>query len=125
MLGLEHHHRVEMLRGFATVLEHGAHGGITVDVCVFALEVGFLGGAERDVAERVHEARVDFADAGTLGTVKDVALGRIGIVVVGKGLFDGVLDFFDIGLGLALGLETAHGKGGHLEGGTSQEVFVA
>ena len=125
MLGLEHHHRVEVLGRFATVLEHRTHGGIAVDVRVFALEVGFLSGAERDVAERVHEARVDFADAGTLGTVKDVALGRIGIVVVGKGLFDGVLDFFDIRLGLAFGLEAAHRIGGYLQGSTAQNIFLA
>ena len=125
VLGLEHHHRVEMLRGFATVLEHRAHGGIAVDVRVFALEVGFLGGAERDVAERVHEARVDFADAGTLGTVKDVALGRIGIVVVGKGLFDRILDLFDVRLGLALGFEAAHRVGGNLERRTAQKVIMS
>ena len=71
VLGLEHHHRVEMLGRFATVLEHGAHGGIAIDIRILALEVGFLRRTKGDVAERVHEASIDFADAGTLSAVQE------------------------------------------------------
>ena len=73
----------------------------------------------------MHEARIDFADAGALGAVKDVALGGVGIAAFGKGLFNGVLDFFDVRLVLALGFEAAHGVGGHLEGSTAQKVFLS
>ena len=99
---LEHHHRVEMLSGFRTVLEHGTHGGIAIDVRVFALEVGFLCGTEGNVAERVHETRVDFAHTGAFGTVQDIALGGIGIATFRQSLFDSVLDFFDVGAGNVL-----------------------
>ena len=125
VLGLEHHHGVEMLGRFRAVLEHGAHGGVAVDVRVFALEVGFLGGTESNVAERVHEAGVHFADAGTLGTVQDVALGGISITALGQGLFNGVLNFFDFGLYLALSFQKANGTGRHLEGRARKHVVVS
>ena len=125
VLGLEHHHRVEVLGRFRAVLEHGAHGGIAVDVGVLALEVGFLSRAEGDIAERVHEARIDFADAGTLGTVKDVALGGIAITAFRQRLFDGVLDFFDVRLVLAFRFQAAYGVGGDLERSTAQKVLMS
>ena len=114
-----------MLGRFATVLEHGAHGGIAIDIRIFALKVGFLRRTESDVAERVHEARIDFADAGTLGTVQDVALGGIGIAALGESLFNGILNFFDVRLRLVGGLEMPHGVGSDLESSTAQNVVTA
>ena len=111
---LEHHHRVEMLCGFRTVLEHRAHGGIAVDVRIFALEVGFLRGTERDVVKRMHEARIDFAHTGAFSTVQDVALGSIGVTTFGQSLFYSILNFFDVRLRLVFGFQVANGFGGNL-----------
>ena len=124
VLGLEHHHRVEVLGRFGTVLEHGAHSGVAIDVRVFTLEVGFLGRTESDVAERMHKASIHFAHAGTFGTVQDVALRGIGVATFGKRLFYSILDFFDFGNGFALGFEPAHNIGRHLESRARKHVIA-
>ena len=37
VLRVHHEHLVELLRALAAILQHGAHGGIGVDIRVFAL----------------------------------------------------------------------------------------
>ena len=122
---LEHHHRVEVLSGFGTVLEHGTHGSIAIDIGIFALEVGFLGRAERNVMKRLHEASVDFTDAGTFGTVQDIALGGIGVTTFGQSLFNSILNFFDVRLGLIFGFQVSNSFGSNLESDICQKVIVS
>ena len=75
--------------------------------------------------ERVHKTGIDLADAGTLGTVKDVTLGGISIAALGQSFFNSVLNFFNFGLGLALGLQKAHGACSHLKGRAGKHVVVS
>ena len=49
--GIQNAHLVELLRGFGAILQHGAHGGVGVDVGVFALHVGVRCLGERDVLQ--------------------------------------------------------------------------
>ena len=63
MLGLEDAHLVELLGALRTVLEHGAHGGVCVDVGVLALDVALRRLGEGDVVEGLHQAGVDLARA--------------------------------------------------------------
>ena len=51
--GIQNAHLVELLRGFGAILQHGAHGGVGVDVGVFALHVGVRCLGERDVLQRL------------------------------------------------------------------------
>ena len=39
VLRVEDVHLVELLRALAAVFQHGSHGGVAVDICVFALDV--------------------------------------------------------------------------------------
>ena len=43
VLGLEDEHLVELLGALGAILEHGAHGGVAVDVGVLPLDVAVLG----------------------------------------------------------------------------------
>ena len=122
---LEHHHRVEVLSGFAPVLEHGAHSGVAVDIGVFAFEVGFLGRAKRNVMKRLHETGVDFTYAGTFGAVQDIALGGIGVTTFSQSLFNSILNFFDVRLGLIFGFKMANSFGSNLESDVCQKVIVS
>ena len=70
-------HLVELLGRLRAVLEHGAHGGVGVDVGVLALHVRVAGLGERDVLERLDKAAVHVAGAAALGAVEDVGLGRL------------------------------------------------
>ena len=70
-------HLIELLGRLRAVLEHGAHGGVGVDVGVLALHVRVAGLGERDVLERLDEAAVHVAGAAALGAVEDVGLGRL------------------------------------------------
>ena len=75
--------------------------------------------------ERLHEARIDFAYAGAFGTVQDVALGGVGITTFGKSLFDSILNFFNVRLGLVVGFEVTDGFGSDLESNVCQKVVVS
>ena len=76
-LRIDDAHLVELLGRLGAVLEHGAHGGVGVDVGVLALHVRIGGLGERDVLERLDEAAVHVAGTAALGAVEDVGLGRL------------------------------------------------
>ena len=88
-------HLVELLGGLGAVLEHGAHGGVGVDVGVLALHVGIGRLGERDVLERLDEARVDVANAVALGAVQNVGLGRLDEAGFDESLLDEILNALD------------------------------
>ncbi len=67
----------KVLRAFGAVLQHGAHGGVGVDVGVLALEVHVLRVAERELAVDVHQVALRLADFRVLRAVQDVRLGRL------------------------------------------------
>ena len=89
--GIQHIHIVELLGALAAELEHAAHGGIAVDVGVFALDVAVHGILIGDVLENLHQAGVHFAHAAALGPVEDVGLGRADEALFDEHLFNGIL----------------------------------
>ena len=90
-------HLVELLGGFTAVLQHGAHGGIGVDVGVLALHVRIRRLGERDVLEGLDEARVHVTHAVALGAIEDVGLGRLHEARLDERLFHKVLNALDGG----------------------------
>ena len=97
--GVQHIHVVELLGALRAELQHGAHGGIAVDVGVFALDVGIDGILEGDVLEGFHQAGVHFAHAAALGTVKDIRLGAADKALFNQHALHGVLHLLHRGGG--------------------------
>ena len=90
-------HLVELLGRLRAVLQHGAHGGVGVDVGVLALHVGIGRLGEGDVLQRLDQAAVDVAHAVALGAVEDVCLGRLDEALLDEGLLHQVLHALDRG----------------------------
>ena len=113
----------EILGPFGTVLEHGAHGRIAVDVGVLALDVFFDGGRVGQGLVDLHQVRFRVAALGVLGAVQDVGLGGLGVIVLDQGLFHHVLDLFHmaevLGFELAADLfgDEQEIRGGHVLAG--------
>ena len=81
-----------VLGPLGAVLEHGAHGGVAVDVGVLPLDVRVLGVGIGQLVVDVHQVGLRLADLGVLRPVEDVGLGGLLIVVPDEhGLHD-VLD---------------------------------
>ena len=92
---VEDEHFVELLCALGAVFEHGAHRGVAVDVCVFALDVVLDGGLEGKVLIDLHQAGVHFAHAGALVAVQDVLLRGAGVAALDEHGFDRVLYLLD------------------------------
>ena len=129
--GIQHIHVVELLRALGAELQHGAHGGIAVDVGVLALDVGVDGVLEGDVLEGLHQAGVHLAHAAALGPVEDVRLGGADKALLNQHPLHGVLhllhgggtgdvlvvlQLLDHPFGQGLGGFVALGAAGGLEG---------
>ena len=82
----------KILGALGTVLEHGAHGGISVDVGVFPLDVGVLGVGEGEFLVDLHQVAFRLADLGVLRPVEDVGLGGAGEALPDQFLLHQVLD---------------------------------
>ena len=59
----------KVLGALGAVLQHGAHGGVGVDVGVLALHVGIGGLGEGDVLQSLDEAGVHVAHTAALGAI--------------------------------------------------------
>ena len=95
VLGVEDEHFAELLGALGAVLEHGAHGGVAVDIGVFALDVVFERGFEGQILVDLHQAGVHLAHAGALVAIEDELLGRAGVSALDEHLFDHVLNLLD------------------------------
>lgn len=58
------HSQVEMLCTLGAVFQHGAHGGVAVDICVFALDIAVGCILVGDVLEGFHQSVVHVSDSG-------------------------------------------------------------
>ena len=92
--GVQHIHVVELLRALGTKLEHGAHGGVAVDVGVLPLDVRVPGVLEADVLENLHQAGVHLPHPAALGAIKDVRLGGADEALFDEHPLHGVLHLF-------------------------------
>ena len=84
-------------------LQHAAHGGVAVDVGVVPLHVADAGVHVGDLVDRLHQAGVGFPDAGAVGPVEDVPLGRLLVAALHQLALGRVLDLLDLGRLLAAG----------------------
>ena len=93
--GVQYAQLIELLGRLRAVFEHGAHGGVAVDVGVVALHVRLARLVERQLVHRLHQPRIGFADARTFGAVQYVLLGGAHQPVLDENGFHLVLHLFD------------------------------
>ena len=84
------------LGAFRTVLEHGAHGRVAVDIGVFALDVLLYGRRPGQLLVNVHQVRFRVANLGVLRPVENIGLGRARVIVLDERFFHYVLDFLHL-----------------------------
>ena len=83
----------EILGALGAVFQHGAHGRVAVDIGIFALDVLLDGRGVGQLLVNVHQIRFGITYLGMFGAVKDIGLGRPGIVVLDERILDDILDF--------------------------------
>ena len=110
----------ELLGGLGAVAQHGTHGGVAVDVGVFALDVRIGGILERDLLKLAHEAGIHLPRAAALLAVKNIGLGRAAVALLHQHLLHKVLHMLDLRLAA---LELEHGL--HLAGKRVGDVLHA
>ena len=91
-LRIQDKHLIKLLRTLGTVLQHGPHGGIAVDIGVFPLDIAFLGILESQVFQRPHQGGVHFTDLGPGGPVENEFFGRPRVAGFDQDLFNRVLE---------------------------------
>ena len=99
VLGVQNEHLAELLGAFGAVLQHGAHGGVAVDVGILTLDVVLQRGLEGQILINLHQAGVHFAGAGALIAVQNVLFGGTCMAVFHQNLFHGILDLLHGGQG--------------------------
>ena len=121
VVGVEDEHVVELLGPLGAELQHGAHGGVPVDVGVLPLDVGVLGGGEGDVLVGLHQPGVHLPGPAALLPVEDVGLGGLDVAVVHEHPLHQILNVLHVGLALPLHLQ----NGEHLVGQPSGLLLLA
>ena len=97
MFRAEQIHLVISLGTGSADLQHGAHGGVAVDVGVVPLHVADPGIGVGDFIDGFHQAGVGLSGPGTIGPVEDVGLGSGAEAMVHQLAFHGILNGFDVG----------------------------
>ena len=97
MLGIEHIHLIELLGTFRTILEHGAHGSITVDVGILTLDIIVLRVLEGEILQGLHQAGIHLPYPGAFCPVEDIFLGSAGMTIFNQGMLHRVLYLFYCG----------------------------
>ena len=92
ILGVDHVHLVKFFRAFGAVFQHRSHGGVSVDVGVFPLDVVVSGLLEGQILVDVHQPGVHVTDAGALCAIEDVFLGGSGVAVFNENLLHCILN---------------------------------
>ena len=97
MRGVEDEHFIELLGALRAILEHGAHGGVAVDIGVFALDVVLERGLEGQILINLHQPGVHLAHTGALVAVEDVLFRRAGMAAFDQHLLHCILYLLDRG----------------------------
>ena len=92
---LQQEHFIELLGTLRAILEHGAHGGIAVNVGIFTLDIIFNGGLERQILINLHQSGIHFTLARTLIAVQDICLRGACMSLLHKDFLHGVLHIFN------------------------------
>ena len=92
---IKHIHLIEFLSADRTVLEHGAHSSISVDICVFTLKIGILGRLECKILIALHKPCVHLSCTSPLGSVQDICLSGGSVSLINKDVLNAVLDLLN------------------------------
>ena len=92
MGGVQHIAFIEMLCALGAVFQHRAHGGVAVDICVFALDIAVGCILVGDVLEGFHQSVVHVSDSGTFCTIEDIRLCGAYMPVVNQYALYGILN---------------------------------
>ena len=84
----------EEFGALGTVLEHGAHGRVAVNIGVLPLDVLPDGRGVRQLFVDIHQIGFRVADLGVLRAVENIGLGGFGVIVLDQRFFHHVLNFF-------------------------------
>ena len=91
---IQHIALIKVLRALRTVFQHGAHGGVSVDVRIFTLNIAVRCVFICNVLKRFHQAVVHIAHACAFRTIEDICLCCADIAVFNQNFFNAVLDLF-------------------------------
>ena len=97
VLWVQHKHLIKSLGALRAIFEHGAHGGVAVDIGVFPLDVVFGSAFEGQVLIHLHQGGVHLPHTGALCAVEDIFFGSAGMSVFNQYLFHHVLNLLDSG----------------------------
>ena len=95
VLRIEHEHGIELLCAFRAVLEHCAHCGVAVDVCVFTLDVAVDRILECQVFVHLHKACVHFSALCTFSAIENIFFSCSCVAVFDESVLNCVLNFFN------------------------------
>ena len=93
----------EILCALGTVLEHGTHRSVAVDVGVLSLDVRILGVGVSELVVDVHQIGLSLSDLCVLSAVQDVCLCCLFPVILDEHRLDDILHLLDCA-GLAIQL---------------------
>ena len=97
MLGAEQIHLIVGLGTGGSDLQHGAHGGVTVNVGIVPLHITLSGISMGNFLDGLHQAGVGLSSAGTCSPVQNIGLGRSGEAVVHQLPLHRILNQLNIG----------------------------
>ena len=84
-------HLVEALCALRAVFQHGSHRGIAVNVGVFALDIIFHCGLERQILIDFHESGVHLTLPRALLAIQNIRLRRFGVSLLNQDFFHRIL----------------------------------
>ena len=95
MLRSKNIHLIEFLCSHRSVFKHCTHCGVTVNVCIFTLNVVILSRFKGQILINLHKLCVHFTNSCTLCSVKNKFLCSSCVSAVNKNLFNGILNVFN------------------------------
>jgi len=97
MLGAEQIHLIIGLCTGSADLQHGAHGGVAVDIGIVPLHIGNAGIDVGDLIDGLHQRRAGFPGPCTVGAVQDVCLGCAVEAMIHQLLLHRILNHLNMG----------------------------
>ena len=97
---VDHKHFIKLLGAFRSVFQHGAHGGIAVDIRVFAFDIRIFRRFKGNILINPHQIRIHFSFAVPFRAVEDIGFGRLHKTVGHQNIFHDILNIFHAGSGI-------------------------
>ena len=86
----------KIIGAFRTVFQHGSHGGIGINICIFPLDIRFRRTGKSKFLIDLHQIRFCLADLRMLCTVQNIGLGSLCKTVFDQLFLHKILDLFHI-----------------------------